>query len=138
MAVFLEFLAGQWVLVSALLVTVAMLLFHESRRAGRSISPQQAAQLINREEAVVVDLRDATEFRKGHVVGSLNIPYASLKQRMAELDAYRERPIVLICRLGQHTGTAGKLLSAAGFDKVYRVGGGIAEWQHQQMPLHKD
>jgi len=135
--VFLQFLAQEWLLAAALLVTVAMLLFHESRRAGRTISPQQAAQLINRHQAVVIDLRDAAEFRKGHVVGSMNLPFADLKARMGELEALRGRPIVLVCRLGQTAGSAGKQLAAAGFDPVYRIGGGITEWQHQQMPLQK-
>lgn len=137
MASLLEFLAQQWTLAGALVVAVLMLLFHESRRAGASISPQRAAQMLNREQAVIVDLREPAEFRKGHVVDAINIPYASLKQRMAELDPYRDRPIVLMCRLGQHAGAAGKQLAAAGFGQVFRVGGGVTEWQHQQMPLEK-
>lgn len=138
MALLFEFLSQQWWLVGALLVAVVLLFIHERRRAGQSVSPQRAAQLINREDAVVVDLRDAGEFRKGHVVGSINIPFASLKQRLEELEAYRERPLLLICKMGQHSGAAGKQLSAAGFQQVYRISGGIAEWQHQQMPLEKE
>lgn len=137
MALFLEFLSQQWMLAGALLAAVALLLFHESRRSGRSISPQQAAQLLNREEGVVVDVRDAAEYRKGHIVDAINIPYASLKQRLSELDAYKERPVILVCKMGQHSGSVGKQLASAGFGRVYRISGGISEWQHQQMPLVK-
>ena len=137
MALLLEFLTEHWTLAGALVVAVIMLLFHESRRAGPSISPQQAAQLVNREQAVMVDLRDSAEFRKGHVIGAINIPYASFKQRINELDAHRDLPIVLICKMGQHAGSVGKQLAAAGFSKIFRVSGGIGEWQHQQMPLEK-
>lgn len=137
MALLLEFLAEHWSIAGALVIAIIMLLFHESRRAGASISPQQAAQLVNREQAVMVDLRDPAEFRKGHVIGAINIPYASFKQRLNELDSFRDRPVVLICNLGQHAGSVGKQLAAAGFGKVYRVSGGITEWRHQQMPLEK-
>ncbi|HUH36549.1 MAG TPA: rhodanese-like domain-containing protein [Spongiibacteraceae bacterium] len=137
MAQFLEFLAQQWMLVGALLTAIALLLFHESRKAGASLSPQQLSVLINREDAVVVDLRDAAEFRQGHVVDAINMPHAKLMERLDELEKYRERPLVLVCKLGQHAGGIAKQLRAKGFARVYRLGGGMAEWHHMQLPLVK-
>ena len=66
MALFFEFLAQEWLLVLALLVVIVMLFLHEGRRSGPSVSPQQAINLVNAESGIFLDLRDASEFKKGH------------------------------------------------------------------------
>lgn len=132
-----QFLLEQWLLVAALAVCLVLLFFHESRRGGRSLSSHGAVNLINREQAVVVDLREPAEFRKGHIVDSVNIPFAKLDERLGELESRRERPLILVCRLGQHSSAAGKKLAAKGF-RVYRLGGGLSEWQVSQLPLVKE
>lgn len=137
MAQFFEFVAQQWMLVGALLTCIALLLFHESRKAGSSLSPQQLSVLINREDAVVVDLRDAADFRQGHIVNAINIPHAKVNERIGDLEKYKEKPLVLVCKMGQHSGGIGKQLTAKGFARVHRLGGGMAEWQHMQLPLVK-
>ena len=113
MALFLEFLAQQWILALALLVVIIMLLLHESRKSGPSVSPQQAINLINREGGVFVDLRDAADFKQGHIVDAMHIPAAKLPARMAELEKYREKPIVLVCKMT----------------------GGMMEWSNLQLPV---
>lgn len=134
---FLEFVLQQWPLVSALAVTVLLLIFHESRRAGSTVTPQQLTNLVNNQQGVVIDLRDQAEFRKGHIVDALNIPYAKLAERSEELEKLRERPVILICKLGQYSSAAGKQLQQKGFKHVYRLSGGISEWQAAQLPLIK-
>ena len=135
MALFLEFLAEQWMVASALAVCIALLIRHESAKGGPTLSPQQVINQVNQQQAVVVDLRDTTEFGQGHIVDAVNIPHAKLASRMAELEPYRERPIVLVCKMGQHSGAAGKLLTADGFQQVSRLSGGIMEWKNLQLPL---
>ena len=134
MALFLEFLAEQWLLVAALLATIFMLVLHESRRSGPSVTPQQAINLINAEDGVFVDLRDAGDYKQGHIVGAVNIPAAKIGDRMAELEKYRDKPIVLVCKLGQQSGAAGKQLKAAKYEKVYKMTGGMLEWGNLQLP----
>jgi rhodanese-related sulfurtransferase len=134
MALFLEFLAQQWLLVAALIAVLAMLFLHESRRSGPSLSPQQAINLVNSEGGVFLDLREAADFKQGHIVDSLNIPAGKLESRMAELEKYRERPIVLVCKMGQQSGVAGKQLRAAGYEKIYKMTGGMMEWGNLQLP----
>jgi rhodanese-related sulfurtransferase len=135
--IFLEFLTEQWPLASAWAVAVILLLIHEGKRGGATVSPQQLVSLVNTEHAAVVDLRDAAEFRKGHIVDAINVPYAKLNEQAGQLEKLRERPIVLICKMGQYAGAAGKQLRAKGFTKVYRLRGGIGEWQGAQLPLIK-
>lgn len=135
MALFLEFLAQQWLLATALLVVIAMLIMHETRKSGPSLSPQQAINLINKEQGIFLDLRDGAEYKQGHIVDALHIPSTKLAERMAELEKYKNRPIVLVCKMGQQAGSAGKLLKAGGYDNVYKMTGGMMEWGNLQLPV---
>lgn len=137
MALFLEFLTQQWVLFAALLAVVVMLIMHEARKSGPALSPQQAINLVNSEDGVFVDLRDAADFKAGHIVDAVHIPAAKVVARIAELEKYRERPVILVCKMGQSAGAAGKQLKAAGFAKVYKMAGGMLEWSNLQLPTVK-
>mgnify|MGYP001813875085 FL=1 len=137
MALFLEFLAQQWILVAALLAVVFMLVMHETRKSGPSLSPQQAINLVNSEQGTFLDLRDGADFKQGHIVDALHIPAPKLAERAAELEKYKDKPIVLVCKMGQHSGAAGKQLRSQGFDKVYKMTGGMMEWGNLQLPLVK-
>ena len=134
MELFLEFVSQQWVLVTALVVVVFMLFFHESRKSGPSLSPQQAINVVNGQEGVFLDIRDAADFKSGHIVDALHIPAAKLESRMAELEKSKSKPIVLVCKMGQHAGAAGKQLKANGFEQVYKMSGGMMEWSNLQLP----
>jgi rhodanese-related sulfurtransferase len=134
MALFLEFVAQQWIQVAALLALVVMLVAHEARKSGPSLSPQQAINLVNEEGGIFLDLRDASEFRKGHIVSAVNIPAAKLPERMVELEKYRDKPVVLVCKMGQQSGVAGKQLKAANYSRVYKMSGGMMEWGNLQLP----
>ena len=137
MELFLEFLTQQWILVAALAAAVGLLLNHESRKSGKSLSPQQAINMVNAEDGLFLDVRDSADYERGHVVEALNIPSAKLDQRIAELENYRERPVILVCKMGQHSGAVGKKLGAAGYTRVYRMAGGMMEWTNLQLPLVK-
>jgi len=137
MGLFLAFLVEQWILFGALLVCVFLLLNHESRKGGDKITPQQLVNKVNQEEAVVVDIRESAEYKQGHIVDALNIPYNKFADNMAELEQYRDRPIVLVCKMGQHSSAIGKILAEKGFAKVSRLNGGLMEWQNLQLPLIK-
>ena len=134
MALLLEFLLQQWILVAALLVAIGLLLFHETRKAGPALSPQQAINLVNAEDGVFLDLRDGGDFKQGHIVDAMHIPMAKLAARKDELEPYRDRPVVLVCKMGQQAGAASKQLRADGFGKVYKMAGGMLEWSNLQLP----
>lgn len=137
MELFIEFLAQQWILVGALLACVFLLMFHESRRAGQAISPLQLSKVVNAEGALVVDLRDSGEFRAGHIVDAINIPFNKVNDRLGELEKYREKPLILVCKMGTHSSSVGKNLAGKGFSQVYRLGGGMTEWHAMQLPVVK-
>ena len=134
MALFLEFLTQQWILVAALLAVIVMLIMHEARKSGPSLSPQQAINIVNSEDGVFVDLREAAEFKKGHIVNAMNIPFTKLSARLAELEKFKDRPIVLVCKMGQQSSVAGKQLKTENYSKVYKMTGGMMEWTNLQLP----
>ena len=137
MALILEFVAQQWTLVAALLAVVAMLVFHESRKSGPSLSPQQAINLVNAEDGVFLDLRDAAAYKQGHIVEALHIPAAKVESRLGELEKHKSSPIILVCKMGQQASVAGKQLRANGFERVYKMSGGMMEWGNLQLPTVK-
>lgn len=134
MALFLEFAAQQWLLIAALLAVVGMLVAHETRKAGPALSPQQAINMVNSEGGVFVDLREAKAFRAGHIVDAVHIPVARLGERSGELQPWREKPVILVCNMGQQAGAASRQLRESGFSRVYKMAGGMMEWSSQQLP----
>lgn len=132
-----EFVANHPFLVGTFVVLLALFIRNETRRGGRTVSAQQLVDMVNRENALVVDVRDRKEFQAGHIVDAVNIPQSSLESRLDELKKHRERPVVVVCRIGQNAGTAGTLLRKAGFEQVSRLSGGIAEWRNQNLPVVK-
>jgi rhodanese-related sulfurtransferase len=117
------------------LALIGLFLWNENRRAGEGISIHQLTQQVNSANALVVDLREPKEFREGHVVDALNIPYAKLAERMSELD--KARPLVLVDKMGQHSAAAGRSLKQAGFQQVSRLNGGMSEWTASNLPVVK-
>jgi len=133
-----EFAFNHWMLVTAFFALLAYALFLEGRRAGRKLSPQEVVQLLNREQAVLVDVRDRKDFREGHIRGSLHLPLSSLKERAGEIRKKNEEAqVVVVDKAGQHSGHAVKLLQSAGIEPVARLNGGISEWRASNLPLAK-
>jgi len=132
---FFVFIGNHPVLAGSFTILLVLFIRNEMNRGGTGISTQKLVDMVNREEAVVVDLRDKKEFDQGHLVGSLNVPYSALETRVDELTRYKERPLVLICRMGQHAGTAGTILRKKGFANVSRLTGGFVEWRNQNLPV---
>ena len=96
---FIEFMTHHYILVSAFLGLLIAYVLVEMQRGGRSVSPQTLTSMVNKQKALVIDLRDPNEFKQGHITGSRNIPYARLTEKLQELP--KDCPIILVCQLGQ-------------------------------------
>ena len=112
-----------------------MLVFTERRKAAPSVSPQQATLLGNNDGALMLDVRNAADYKTSRVLNARNIPFAELNKRLSDLQKYRDKPIVLICKTGQTAGSAASMLRKDGYTKVYRMSGGMLEWGNQGLPL---
>ena len=132
---FFQFLAEQWVLVAALAAVLTLLLLHETRKAGPALSINQAVQLVNTEGGVFLDIRDVAEYGRGHITDALHIPAASLANRVSELEKFRDKPVIVVCKMGQSAGPATKTLRAQGFGKAQKLSGGMMEWDAQKLPV---
>jgi rhodanese-related sulfurtransferase len=106
-------------------------------RGYKALRPAELTGLVNRDNALVVDLRPAGEFEKGHIPGAKNVQMAQFDPEHKSLAAARTLPVVVVCRTGQTAAGAAKRLRKAGFGKVYTLDGGIAAWQQADLPLVK-
>ncbi len=118
-------------------VLLTLFIRNETQRGGKGVSPQELVNLVNKEGALVLDVRDSKEFAAGHIVDAVNVPHTALESRLAELEKYKEKPVTIVCKMGQHAGTAGALLRKAGFASVSRLSGGMTEWRNQNLPVVK-
>ena len=130
-----QFLGEQWVLVVGLMMVLTLLVLHEMRKAGPSLSINEAVQLVNSEGGVFLDIRDAADFARGHITDALHIPAAALAGRSAELEKFREKPVVVVCKMGQSSGPATKTLRSQGFSRAQKLAGGMMEWDAQKLPV---
>ena len=130
-----QFLAQQWILVAALATTLTMLMLHESRKAGPALSINEAVQLVNGDGGIFLDIREATDYARGHITDAVHIPAAALVKRSNELEKYRDKPVVVVCKMGQSAGPATKSLRAQGFIRAQKLSGGMMEWDAQKLPV---
>lgn len=105
-------------------------------RASHEIGAFEAVQLINRRDALVLDVRDTGDYAAGHIVNAKHMPEAQLADRMKELEKYRSRPIIVSCRTGLRGQAVAGLLRKQGYE-VFALRGGVAAWQQASMPLEK-
>ena len=134
---YLEFIGNHTLLVGGLVFTFFLLVFTELRRKAlgvTSIEPQEAVKLINN-DAVIIDLRSAEAFARGHIVHARNIPFDELSARSDALEKYRAKSIVAVCDAGMTSGKAVQMLRKAGINDVYGLRGGIAAWTQANLPL---
>lgn len=134
---FFDFISEQWVLVSVFMVLIYLFAINERIKSGKPISPHIVTRMINADEAVLVDIRDAKEFKAGHIAGAINIPHLKLMDRLAELEAHRDKAIIVADKVGQQSGAIGRKLQQKEFS-VLRLTGGMMEWQNQKLPVVKD
>jgi len=128
-----------WTILIAL-TSGAMLLwsFFGNRLLGiKEVDHIAAMQLLNHKNALVLDVREQGEYDSGHILSSKLIPLGKLKERLGELEKYRERPVVVVCRSGQRSASACAMLGKQGFAQAYNLNGGIIAWQKASLPLEK-
>jgi rhodanese-related sulfurtransferase len=133
----LEFAVSHYILVSLFAALLIALIVLESSRGGQKISAQAAVTMINRDQAIVVDIRDRKDFNEGRITGAINIPLNALKSRVSELKKHESKQIIVADKMGQHSAMAVKQLKEEGFANVVRLNGGVADWRGSNLPLVK-
>jgi rhodanese-related sulfurtransferase len=132
----MEFLQQNMIWVALAFVSGGMLVW--PMVAGGTVShltPAEATLLMNREDALVLDVRETGEWSTGHISGARHITLAQLDKRLSELDKFKEKPIIVVCATGNRSSSACGQLKKHGFDKVYSLGGGVSSWREANLPL---
>jgi rhodanese-related sulfurtransferase len=134
----LNFLLDNWVLVLAALASGGLLLWPTLARntGGGALSTAEAVRLVNREKAVLIDVREPEEFAAGHVVGARNIPLAALSGHKS-LPSNKTLPLVLLCATGARSARAAGMLRKLGHEKAQPLAGGMAAWREANLPVEK-
>jgi len=139
MSRFVDFVRNNFLLFIVALVSGGMLLWPLVRRTtgGPWVNTTQATHLINREDAIVVDVREPNEFAAGHVLGAKNLPLARLDASGAELAKKKERPVIVYCDGGERSAKALATLKKHGYTRVANLSGGLGAWQQAGLPVEK-
>ena len=135
-----EFSMNHAYLVIAFAVLLVLVFFNELKIATQrfsSLTPDAAVQLMNSEDVVVLDVREAAETIGGKIAKAIQIPVSAVTKRVGELEKYKDKTLLVYCKSGARAGIACKELGKHGFEKVYSLNGGLAAWQEAHLPLSK-
>lgn len=131
------FAGEHFFLVTTFIVLLGVFFYTETQRGGEALTPQGVSSLVNRENALLIDVRSGDKFREGHIHGSENVPLEQLEDEVERLKKLHDRPIILACELGNQANSGGVKLLKAGIKPVYRLKGGIEAWKGEKLPLVK-
>lgn len=98
-----------------------------------SVTPKQAAEMFVKQKAVILDVRENSEWQEQHIAGAIHIPLAQVKTRLSELAQYKSKPVIVQCRSGKRSAKAAGTLQSAGFTQVYNLTGGINAWANDGL-----
>ncbi|ORU90260.1 MAG: sulfurtransferase [Cycloclasticus sp. symbiont of Poecilosclerida sp. M] len=140
MDLYLEFITRHSLLFIALVVILVLLLqtvYSDLMRKHKLLTTPEAIRLINREDAVIIDTRNSSEFKAGHITDAINVSLPDISEQAEKLRKYGVRPLVFYCKLGPRGDEACKTLTKLGFTNIYNLSGGLQAWQDANMPLVK-
>ena len=113
---------------------MGMLLGANLALAAQDIDAQQA-QTMSKQGALLLDVREQSEYDEVHAPNVTLIPLGQLPARMNELAAHKDQPIAVMCHSGRRSAKAVKLLEEAGYSRLSNVSGGIVAWEQAGLPV---
>jgi rhodanese-related sulfurtransferase len=134
------FLQNHAMLSIALIVVLILLFIIELIRlklSAQRISPLEATNLMNHQNAIIVDIRGQEAFRSGHIVNSISLPLTELEKQSKKLEKYLKQPIIIVCATGLESSRAANLLLKNGYN-AHILAGGVRAWKEAEMPLVKE
>ncbi|MEO5573894.1 MAG: rhodanese-like domain-containing protein [Gammaproteobacteria bacterium] len=135
---FSSFIVNHWELFLALIIILTLLAstgFSEKLLGFKEVRPQELTHMINRQNAVVLDVREDQDFSAGHIVNAVHVPLSNLEARLKSLEKFKGRPVVTTCQTGDRSSRAAAILRKQGFDPVYKLAGGLLAWREAKLPL---
>lgn len=136
-----QFVANHWVMCGAFLVVLIAIFYTEARSqgvaGGNRLTPQLVTHAMNRDMAVVVDIREPNGFADGHIINAVNVPMSAWDTQSSKLQKYKAKPVIVVDALGQKAQGYATKLTQAGFENVKILAGGINAWRNAKLPLVK-
>ncbi len=105
-----------------------------------NIPAQEAKKMIDSKDyGLVLDVRTMEEYtgELGHIDGALLIPVQELKERVGEIEKYKDKKVLVVCHSGVRSRKASDLLLQKGFKKVYNIADGMVGWDSQKYPVKR-
>lgn len=94
------------------------------------LSIEETRELIeSQEDLFILDVRTTDEFNQGHIEGAEQISVDDLKDRMGELEEYKDKPVLVYCRSGNRSSKAVDILLDNGFTNIYHMDEGFMNWR---------
>ena len=135
----LKFITDNIFLIAIAFISGAMLVWPLVRRGtgGPWVNTVEATMLINKQDALVLDVREQKDFDAGHILNARNVPLTQLTERVSELAKFKDKPVIVHCATGQKSGGALAILKQQGFNNVINLNGGYAAWKQAGLPVEK-
>ena len=135
----MKFVMDNIFLIAVAFVSGAMLVWPMVRRGagGPSVNTLEATQLINRQDALVVDVREQAEYAQSHILNARLLSLSQLEARMGDIEKFKDKPVIVYCASGSRSNSAAAILRKSGFSNVANLSGGFAAWQQAGLPVQK-
>ena len=126
-------------LIAIAFVSGAMLIWPLVRRGagGASVNTLEATQMINRQDALMLDVREQAEFAQAHILNARGLPLSQLEARIGDLEKFKDKPLIVYCATDNRSSAAVATLKKHGFNGVVRLNGGFSAWQNAGLPVQK-
>lgn len=125
-----------FILLSIVIVAIIVYELRNRGSAGKSATPSQASQLVNR-GGKMIDVRPAVDYKKGHIAGAQNIPAEQFEQKISKSKIKPDQAVILVDNNGLGAKTQAKWLREQGYSEVYILSGGLMTWREENLPLVK-
>ena len=122
------------ILVIILILVVELL---KARRRIYTVTTAETIDMINHENAQVIDIRSNEVYRQGHIINAQSIPSREIRDNPQKLDRFKGKPIIVVCDAGLESQKIAVLLFKRGHDS-YSLAGGIQSWRRAEIPLVKE
>ncbi|WP_395340138.1 rhodanese-like domain-containing protein [Ningiella sp. W23] len=128
-------LSGIWI---ALVIMLAYSFIGPLLSKVKRVDNHEATQLINKKDAILLDIRPQKDFKAGHIVGARQIKPEEVREaNFSKLEKFKNTPIIVVCAMGNlAAGTANKMVKQ-GFTEVSVLSGGMNAWQSAGLPVNK-
>ncbi len=136
---YIEFISNHYLLVLALVAVTFLLiqdLIENSFSKFSAISPMIAVTKMNSGDTQIIDVREPSEYKKGHIEDAINIPVAKFDDEISTLENLKNRTIIVVCQSGTRSSSACKTLIKEGFEKVFNISGGMQSWEDSKLPIN--